>query len=40
MISRRARRKCEMDYKAGGRLRDMTERDALLSVSDELVRIP
>jgi len=29
-----------MDHKAGGGLRDMTERDALLAARDELARTP
>jgi hypothetical protein len=29
-----------MDYKGGGRLRDMTERDALRAARDELARTP
>jgi hypothetical protein len=29
---------CEMDYKGGGGLRDMTERDALLAARDQLAR--
>jgi hypothetical protein len=31
---------CEMDYKGEGRLRDITEREALRAKRDELARTP